>query len=116
MKISRRNDATRKLCMAALVCGLLVAAGQAQDGAWRRDLESWRAQHAAELLKPDGWLSLAGLEWLRPGDNSFGAAPDNAIHLPAANAAYLGVLRLENNKVTLLPPPGGFPKGFMVDG
>jgi uncharacterized protein (DUF1684 family) len=93
-----------------------LAAGLGQDGAWQRDLVAWRAQHAAELQKPDGWLSLAGLEWLEAGDNSFGSAADNKIHLPASGPEHLGVLHLEGTTVTLNPPPGGFPKDFLVGG
>jgi len=102
--------------VAALLCALLAASAFSQDDAWQRELAIWRTQHAADLQKPDGWLSLAGLEWLRPGDNSFGSAPDNKIHLPARNPAHLGILRLESDTVTLLPPTGGFPKDLLVDG
>jgi len=102
--------------VAALLCALLAASAFSQDDAWQRELAIWRTQHAADLQKPDGWLSLAGLEWLRLGDNSFGSAPDNKIHLPARNPAHLGILRLESDTVTLLPPTGGFPKDLLVDG
>jgi uncharacterized protein len=84
--------------------------------AWQSDLATWRAQHAVELQKPDGWLSLVGLEWLSPGDNSFGAADDNKIHLPRGGPEHLGILHLEGTKVTLAPARGGFPAGFLVDG
>ncbi|HXL22234.1 MAG TPA: hypothetical protein VOA78_07205 [Candidatus Dormibacteraeota bacterium] len=46
----------------------------AQDATYTRDLLAWLDQHTAKLTKPDGWLSLAGLEWLQPGDNSLGSA------------------------------------------
>jgi hypothetical protein len=105
-----------KIFAVGLVWSALSSPALAQDAAWQRDLASWRAQHTADLLKPDGWLSLAGLEWLQPGDNSFGAAPNNKIHVPAGNIGYLGVLRLENGGVTLLPPPGGFPQELLLDG
>src|SRR6266436_4496536 len=95
---------------------LPAASTSAQNYTWRSDLATWRSQHAADLRKPDGWLSLAGLEWLQPGDNSFGSAPDNKIHLPARNPAHLGILRLESDTVTLLPPTGGFPKDLLLDG
>ncbi len=106
----------QRVPVAALLCALLAASAFSQDDAWQRELAIWRTQHAADLQKPDGWLSLAGLEWLRPGDNSFGSAPDNKIHLPARNPAHLGILRLESDTVTLLPPTGGFPKDLLVDG
>jgi uncharacterized protein (DUF1684 family) len=89
---------------------------QTQKGGWEQEISSWRAQHAVELQKPDGWLALAGLEWLEPGDNSFGSAKDNKIHLPASGPAHLGVLHLEGDTVSLEPPDGGFPPGFLIEG
>src|SRR5262249_5424310 len=67
-------------------------------------------------LKPDGWLSLTGLEWLQSGDNSLGSASDNKIHLAAGSPAHLAILHLEAETVTLNPPPGGFPSDFRVAG
>src|SRR5437868_14265462 len=87
----------------------------AQNGNFLKDLAAWRTQHRADLLKPDGWLSLAGLEWLQSGDNSVGSAPDNKIHL-VSGPAHLAVLHLEGETVTLNPPPGGFPPDFLVAG
>jgi len=83
---------------------------------WQRDLIQWRAHHAAELQTPDGWLALVGLEWLQPGDNSFGSAPDNKIHLPASAPEHLGVLHLAGTTVMIKSPPGGFPDGLLIDG
>jgi len=82
---------------------------------WRKDVLDWRAKHALDLQKPDGWLSLAGLEWLALGANSFGGAEDNKIHVAGA-PEHLGVLELKDTTVTLKEPPGGFPKDFLVAG
>src|SRR5713226_9366776 len=35
-------------------CALLGLPALAQDAAWQRDLLAWRAQHVADLLKPNG--------------------------------------------------------------
>lgn len=88
----------------------------AQATEWQKEITTWRAEHAAELQKPDGWLALAGLEWLDAGDNSFGSAKDNKIRLPASGPAHLGVLHLEGETITMSPPAGGFPPGFLIDG
>src|SRR5712692_7723293 len=96
-----------KMFAIGFFCALLGLPALAQDAAWQRDLLAWRAQHVADLLKPNGWLSLVGLEWLQPGDNPFGSATDNKIHLPAGNPAHFGVLHLEGTAVTLNAPPGG---------
>ncbi|HLK18836.1 MAG TPA: DUF1684 domain-containing protein [Bryobacteraceae bacterium] len=83
---------------------------------WQKDLLAWRAEHAADLQKPDGWLALAGLVWLEPGDNSVGSAADNKVRLPAGAPARVGVLHLEGTTVSLRPPASGFPEGLLVDG
>jgi uncharacterized protein (DUF1684 family) len=111
----------RSFSAGVLLLILLAAAGvaapcMAQDSSWQHEVLAWRAQHVADLQKPDGWLSLAGLEWLELGDNSFGSAPDNKLHLPASGPAHLGVLHLDGTTVTLAPPAGGFPQGFLIDG
>ncbi len=83
---------------------------------WRSDLLTWRELQANKLQEPDGWLSVAGLEWLNEGENTFGSAPDNRIRIQAEIAPHLGVLRLSNNEVSLAPPSEGFPHGLLLDG
>jgi uncharacterized protein (DUF1684 family) len=103
-------------CTFALGAALAAGAASAQEVKWQSDLATWRTQHAADLQKPAGWLSLTGLHWMEEGDNSFGSAPDNQIKL-AAGPAHLGVLHLENKAVELLPPRGSqFVPGFLVAG
>jgi len=102
--------------VATIFAGLLLAASLlAQDGSFERETAAWRTQHTSDLLKPDGWLSLVGLEWLQPGDNSVGSALENKIHL-SKGPARLAVLHLEGDDVTLNPPAGGFPPDFLVSG
>jgi uncharacterized protein (DUF1684 family) len=91
------------------------ALAASQETSWQEDTTAWRTAHKADLLKPDGWLSLTGLEWLRPGDNSVGSAADNEIHL-SAGPAHVAILHVEGETVTLNPPPGGFPNDFLVAG
>jgi uncharacterized protein len=92
----------------------LPAFSQAPDFA--KEEFAWRAQHVTDLQKPDGWLSLIGLEWLQPGETTIGSAPDNKIHLPASAPVHLAVLKLENDVVQLVAPNGGFPSGLQVNG
>src|SRR5208282_6728914 len=104
----------RKLCLLGILCAVLAASAFAQDANWEHELAAWRAQHVADLLKPAGWLSLTGLEWLQAGDNSFGTAADNKIRLAGSNSGHFGILHLEGNSVKLLPPSGGFPPDLRV--
>jgi uncharacterized protein len=103
------------LLFGVITCSSCIPA-YAQDTKWQTDLAAWRSQHVSDLQKPAGWLSLTGLDWLQEGDNSFGSAPDNKIHLEGS-PAHLGILHLENNNVQLLPPKGSaFPPEFLVAG
>ena len=100
-----------------MIAGMVAKDSGADDGAaWRKGLLDWRAQHVADLQKPDGWLALAGLEWLEPGDTSFGSGADNKIRLANSPAAHLGVLELKDGAVRLVAPAEGFPPGFLVAG
>ncbi len=94
---------------------LLSTTALPQGAEWLKGNADWREAHKKDLLKPDGWLSLAGLEWLEAGENPVGSAGDNKIHL-SSGPDHLMVLRLEGDKVTLQPPVGGFPKELLVSG
>jgi uncharacterized protein len=112
MRCLNRNG---RLVFALVASAFLSWTLFAQDLDLKKDEAAWRAEHTEELLKPDGWLSLVGLEWLQPGDNSLGSATDNKIRL-ASGPAHLAVLHLEGEIVTLNPPAGGFPQDFLVEG
>jgi uncharacterized protein len=111
----RFRDRSAWLTFIALLFALLPAPAVPQEISWQNENSVWRTQHAADLLKPDGWLSLAGLEWLQPGDNPVGSAADNKIRL-ITGPQHLVVLHFEDETVTLNPPAGGFPPDFLVAG
>ena len=59
------------------------------------DIAHWRTRRLERLMAPDGWLTLVGLPWLEPGDNTLGSAADNAIvvdDLPE----YFGTVSLDD--------------------
>jgi len=97
-----------------ILSAFFLCSARSQD-TWQKDTAAWREQHKADLLKPDGWLALVGLEWLQPGDSSIGSAADNKIRL-ASGPAHLAVIHLEGEAVALNPPAGGFPPDFLVAG
>jgi hypothetical protein len=93
-----------------------ATAGAGEASAWQQDLSAWRAQREREISAPDGWLTLAGLEWLKPGINSVGAGADNRIRLHAGAPERLGLLTVSGQTVQLLSPAGGFPAELTIDG
>lgn len=113
------------VCLCIILTGLTASrllgqTASASDTAaghdWKQQLDAWRAQREKELIAPDGWLTLVGLEWLKPGVNSFGAAADNSIKLNDKAPAHVGMLTVSGKTVQLLSPSGGFPPDLMLDG
>ena len=52
------------------------------ETAHRESVEAWRRQRYAALGREIGWLTLAGLGWLREGENRVGSDPDADVVLP----------------------------------
>jgi uncharacterized protein (DUF1684 family) len=63
----------------------------------------WRTHREARLRAPDGWLSVAGLFWLREGVAKAGSDPQSDIVLPASAPRHLGSLQMTGGVVTFTP-------------
>lgn len=64
----------------------------------RAEVEAWREARYEALRRDRGWLTLAGLGWLRSGVNRLGAATGNDIVLPAG-PPHAGTLTLSDDGV-----------------
>lgn len=102
-------------CFAQLALAQTAPAAQGQ-AAWRQEVDAWRAHYESEISASDGWLTLIGLEWLKPGINTFGTAAENTVAIHAQAPAHMGMLTVSGKVVQLLSPAGGFPAGMLVDG
>jgi uncharacterized protein len=86
------------------------------ESEWRADLDHWRERRAQEIDATDGWLTLIGLDWLKPGVNSVGAAADNQIQIHAQAPDHIGLLTVSSQTVQLLAPSPGFSPDLTIDG
>ena len=93
------NHMHRVIALAALLLSGPFA--QAQDAAYRSEIEDWRQERLSALRAPDGYLNLAGLFWLDAGSYTFGAAPDNDLVFPRALASRIGRLDVDESVVTM---------------
>ena len=85
-----------------LACGLLLVAADPHTQA----VEEWRKKYEEGLKAPyTGWLSVAGLYWLNPGENTAGAAEGNDVVLPRG-AAKVGVFLFCGGTVRFRPLTG----------
>ena len=92
----------RSILVLALAATVSFAA-QPPDAAYLKDFEKWKGELVDDLKQ--NWLPLAGLFWLKPGANTFGAADDNAIVLPSG-PAHAGTFRMEGAEVLVELLPG----------
>jgi uncharacterized protein (DUF1684 family) len=72
---------------------ILVAAG------YESEIAAWRAERESKLKADAGWLTVAGLFWLKPGRNTFGSASSNDIVLPDG-PAQAGAFEMHAGQVT----------------
>ena len=79
--------------------------------AHRAIVEAWRTQRYAALRRETGWLTLSGLDWLKPGVNRIGSATDSEIVLPSG-PAQAGALTVSDEAVHA----DGGPGGLSIDG
>lgn len=91
---------------------LLVAATVASQGApspmvFKQAADKWRTDYAESLKRPEGWLSVAGLYWLKEGTSTIGSAEECEVRLPAhASPPMAGHLVRTGDKVKLNVFPG----------
>jgi len=84
---------------AFIFCVLLMAAfAQNVDPAYQQSVDKWKS----ELVegRKNNWLPLAGLFWLKPGENTFGSDAKNAVVFPKG-PARAGSFELDGTDVTL---------------
>jgi uncharacterized protein (DUF1684 family) len=68
------------------------------DAAYLQSFDKWKAELVDDLKQ--NWLSLAGLFWLKPGENTFGTDTSNNIVFPKG-PTHAGVFELQGTDVTV---------------
>jgi uncharacterized protein (DUF1684 family) len=73
----------------------------------RSEVEAWHARRLEGLRRPDGWLSVVGLYWLDPGENTFGADTANKAVFPGEGVPDIaGSFFLTGETVRMEVEPG----------
>jgi uncharacterized protein len=95
------------LAALTLAASVPLAAAATDPAAEEASILKWRQERAASLTSDTGWLTLAGLLWLKPGTNSFGSAPGNDLVLGnGALAAHAGDFEVSADGVRFHATPG----------
>ncbi len=89
-----------RMLIGVLLAGGIVMAAQNAPPDYRSQILEWQQHREAGLRAEDGWLTLAGLFWLKPGNNSIGSGDTNDFLLPSDAPPQVGLLRLSGKVVT----------------
>jgi hypothetical protein len=69
------------------------------QAAYRAEVEQWRKEREDSIASKSGWLSVAGLFFLKEGRNTFGRDATNQLVLPASAPPHAGWLDLRQGRV-----------------
>lgn len=92
---------TSNLLKGFILSIFILNIARGEDAKYVNEINTWHQKRIESLKSKDGWLNLAGLLWLKEGDNSFGSDASNTIVFPAQAPKHLGVLTLKDGKVSL---------------
>src|SRR5215831_18537125 len=80
---------------------------QASSTSYEQEIEQWRYRYEAALRADDGWLTLAGLFWLKEGENTIGTDRRNTFVLPKGSAPILaGSFEFHDGTTSFQPAVG----------
>ena len=98
-------SAIAALALVASACGRHAPEAASVD--YQKEIQDWRAMRLDRVAGPDGWATLAGLYWLKEGDNRFGSAAGNELVLESGGLpALAGSFTLAKGQVTFTAAPG----------
>jgi len=93
----------RRVGILILLLGAAASGCSGTDpAAYAEEIGHYRSERLQRLQAEDGWLTVIGLDWLEPGANSFGSAPENPIVFPEdASPPVAGSFLYEDGRILL---------------
>jgi uncharacterized protein len=97
-----------------ILAAFMILLAQPAPSSYKAQIERWRERRVKSLTSDDGWLTLAGLFWLKEGANTVGTASKSNIVLPKGSApAEVGTFEFSNGATTFHAAPGA---GVTING
>ena len=91
----------------ALVAVLVLAIVPVDPASYRAQIEKWRQQREENLKAENGWLTVAGLFWLKEGESTMGTGAGNSFVLPPGSAPEkVGRFDFHGGKTVFQAAPG----------
>ncbi len=92
---------SRFLVLTLVVLGACTHVKKHVSSSYYDSIRAWQKHRETGLRSPDGWLTLVGLFWLKPGVNTIGSGEKNDFVLPKGSAPEkVGTLDWKGSEVT----------------
>lgn len=72
---------------------------------YKTEIENWQQKRLERLKSKTGWLNLAGLYWLKEGQNSIGSDSSNSIIFPVNAPAFCGTINKNEDSLSFIINP-----------
>jgi uncharacterized protein len=82
-----------------------IALAASAETSYQTEVEQWRRQRELELKADNGWLTVAGLFWLKEGVNTAGSDASSVVVLPRG-PAKLGGFDFHQGQIVFRPAVG----------
>jgi uncharacterized protein (DUF1684 family) len=90
-----------------LIAALAFAALPADTSSYSAQIEAWRQHREDNLRSENGWLTVAGLFWLKEGASTMGTGKGNNFALPPDSAPEkVGTFNFHSGKTEFTAAPG----------
>jgi uncharacterized protein (DUF1684 family) len=99
------RDALPCLVVVVFLAFLGAAPGSSGEN-YEREITTWRRQREVDLKADDGWLTVSGLFWLRPGEARIGSDPSNDVLLPPHAPESVGTITVSDGRARFRAAPG----------
>lgn len=83
-----------------ILVGTIMLSAQQTSPDYQKQIEKWQRHREAGLRSGTGWLTLAGLFWLKQGENSIGSGDTSDFLLPKDAPSQVGVFQVSGKDVT----------------
>ncbi|HEV7701507.1 MAG TPA: DUF1684 domain-containing protein [Pyrinomonadaceae bacterium] len=96
----------KRLLLIALA-GLLLGASLYAQTSYNTEIAKWRSEHEKDLRTDNGWLTVAGLMWLKQGVNTVGSGGRYDVELTSNfPKGKFGEITLNGTDAVLIVAPG----------
>src|SRR5690606_40623506 len=92
--------------MFCLVAFLIGGCTPGPDASYEQSVLEWQQTRLANLVKEDGWATLAGLFPLREGKQTFGSGQEHPLVFPGFAPDHMGSFSVSGDSVWLEADPG----------